>query len=79
MEVNVWTSSSAEHIQRDKTTGLYKVIVRHKEGQRIFTVKHVILATGFASGGAVYVPAYPGLVGSTKFTQDRIDQIEKSF
>jgi len=79
MEVNVWTSSSVEHIQRDKTTGLYKVIVRHKEGQRIFTVKHVILATGFASGGAVYVPAYPGVVGFTKFTQDRIDQIEKSF
>ena len=63
MEVNVWTSASVEHIERDNSTGLYKVLVRHKGGQRTFTVKHVILATGFASGGAIHVPIYPGMVG----------------
>jgi len=62
MEVNVWTSASVEHIQRDNSAGLYEVLVRHKGGKRTFTVKHVILATGFANEGAIRVPTYPGMV-----------------
>ncbi|KAF5359790.1 hypothetical protein D9756_003005 [Leucocoprinus leucothites] len=61
MEVNVWTSANVEHIKRDKSTGLFTVTVQRKEGQRVFTVRHVIFATGFASGGSWYTPTYPGM------------------
>ncbi|KXN87227.1 putative indole-3-pyruvate monooxygenase YUCCA4 [Leucoagaricus sp. SymC.cos] len=61
MEVNVWTSSNVSYIQRDKSTGLFKVTVQRKDGERIFTVKHVVFATGFASGGSWYTPTYPGM------------------
>lgn len=59
--MNAWTSATVAHIQRDNSTGLYKVTVQRKEGERIFTVKHVVFATGFA-GGSVYMPIYPGMV-----------------
>lgn len=64
MELNVWTSSTVSHIQRDPSTGIYKVTVSfkgQKEGTRVLTVKHVIFATGL-SGGAAYMPTYPGMV-----------------
>jgi len=64
MEINVWTSSNVKHIQRDKVTGSYKVIVQRKGEERVFVVTHVIIATGFASGGMVHMPTYPGMVSS---------------
>ncbi|KAF9444560.1 FAD/NAD(P)-binding domain-containing protein [Macrolepiota fuliginosa MF-IS2] len=63
MELNVWTSSTVSHVQRDASTGLYKVTVLlkgEKEETRVLTVKHVIFATGL-SGGAAHVPTYPGM------------------
>ncbi|KAF9448561.1 FAD/NAD(P)-binding domain-containing protein [Macrolepiota fuliginosa MF-IS2] len=62
MELDVWTSSTVSHIQRDNLTGLYKVTVQlgGQKGERIFTVKHVIFATGFA-GGSAHMPTYPGM------------------
>jgi hypothetical protein len=62
MEVNYWTSSTVSYIQRDASTGIYKVTVQQKGGERIFTVKHVVFATGFASGGTVNMPSYPNMV-----------------
>jgi len=64
MEINVWTSSNVKHIHRDKVTGSYKVIVQRKGEERVFVVTHVIIATGFASGGMVHMPTYPGMVSS---------------
>jgi len=64
MEINVWTSSNVKHIHRDKVAGSYKVTVQHKGGERVFVVAHVIIATGFASGGIVHMPTYPGMVSS---------------
>lgn len=61
MELNVWTSSTVSYVQRDSSTGLYKVTVKGPKGERIFTVKHVVFAIGFA-GGSAYMPTYPGMV-----------------
>ncbi|KAF7773525.1 hypothetical protein Agabi119p4_5692 [Agaricus bisporus var. burnettii] len=62
MELNVWTSTTVSHIEREQSTGLFKVKVQHKNkgSERIFTVKHVVLAPGF-SGGSWYTPTYPGM------------------
>ena len=40
------------------------MIVQHKGEERVFVVAHVIIATGFASGGMVHMPTYPGMVSS---------------
>lgn len=66
MELNVWTSTTVSHVEREESTGLFKVKVQHKKkgSERIFTVKHVVLAPGF-SGGSWYTPTYPGMVLQT--------------
>jgi uncharacterized FAD-dependent dehydrogenase len=63
MELNIWTSSKVSHIERDESTGLFKVKVqlKNKNSERVFIVKHVILAPGF-SGGSWHTPSYPGMV-----------------
>jgi cation diffusion facilitator CzcD-associated flavoprotein CzcO len=64
MELNVWTSSAITRVARDNSTGLYRVTMHVKgpqPGERTFTVKHVIFATGFG-GGRAYMPTYPGTV-----------------
>ncbi len=62
MELDVWTSSTVVNAAQDPATKGWKVAVRKPDGtERIFKVKHIIMATGF-KGGRGYVPQYPGMV-----------------
>ncbi|KAF4592656.1 FAD/NAD(P)-binding domain-containing protein [Pleurotus pulmonarius] len=60
MELNVWTSASAEKVVQDKSSGKWIVTVRRPNGDRTFKVNHVIFATGIGAGKGE-VPVYPGM------------------
>ncbi|KAJ6539575.1 hypothetical protein B0H19DRAFT_1213485 [Mycena capillaripes] len=60
LEVPVWTSSEVTDASRD-AAGMWKVTVSNSErGDRIFTVKHLVFATGFGSYRGK-LPTYPGM------------------
>jgi hypothetical protein len=47
MELNVWTSSTVISSTQDPITKLWSVTVKQQDGKdRVFKVKHVVLATG---------------------------------
>lgn len=47
---------------QDSFTKAWTVTVKKFDGtERIFKVKHIVMATGF-KGGRGYVPQYPGMV-----------------
>ena len=61
MELNVWTSSTVINSTQDPTTKLWSVTVKQQNGkERVFKVKHLILALGFRGEG--YIPSFPGKV-----------------
>lgn len=48
---------------QDAETKIWSVTVKKADGiERVFKVKHVVMAMGF-KGGKGYVPTYPGMVG----------------
>ncbi|KAJ7232198.1 hypothetical protein B0H12DRAFT_1261700 [Mycena haematopus] len=60
LEVPVWTSSEVTAASVD-TSGMWKVTVSNGQGgSRIFTVKHLVFATGFGSYRGK-LPSYPGM------------------
>ncbi|KAJ7930009.1 hypothetical protein B0H13DRAFT_2228389 [Mycena leptocephala] len=60
LEVPVWTSSEVTAASRD-SSGMWKVTVSNgQEKDRIFTVKHLVFATGFGSYRGK-LPTYPGM------------------
>ncbi|KAH9836843.1 FAD/NAD-P-binding domain-containing protein [Rhodofomes roseus] len=62
MELNVWTSTSAESV-RTQSDGRYEVMVKKADGTtRTFHVDHVVLALGFG-GGVPNMPTYAGQEG----------------
>lgn len=64
MELNVWTSSTVINAAQDPSTKGWSVTVRKPDGtERVFKVKHIVMATGF-KGGRGYVPHYPGMVSA---------------
>ncbi|KAH9931321.1 uncharacterized protein B0H18DRAFT_991152 [Fomitopsis serialis] len=59
MELNIWTSSSAESVKL-QSDGRYEVVVKKADGTtRTFHVDHVVLALGFG-GGVPNMPTFPG-------------------
>jgi hypothetical protein len=63
MELNVWTSSTVINASQDAKSKNWNVTVKKPDGtQRVFHVRHIVMATGF-KGGQGYVPTYPGMVG----------------
>lgn len=68
LDLNVWTSSTVTKVVRDEDHNLWLVTVASKkqgsseETTRVFRVKHVVFANGWA-GGEPYVPEIPGRVG----------------
>ncbi|KAF7352602.1 hypothetical protein MVEN_01225700 [Mycena venus] len=60
LEIPIWTSSEVTAASPD-ASGMWKVTVSNSQGgQRIFTVKHLVFATGFGSYRGK-VPIYPGM------------------
>ncbi|KAF7355516.1 hypothetical protein MSAN_01468600 [Mycena sanguinolenta] len=60
LEVPVWTSSEVTAASLDPS-GMWKVTVSNSQGaSRIFTVKHLVFATGFGSYRGK-LPTYPGM------------------
>ncbi|KAJ7752730.1 hypothetical protein DFH07DRAFT_516852 [Mycena maculata] len=60
LEVDVWTSSEVRAAAPD-ASGMWKVIVSNGQGEdRLFTVKHLVFATGFGSYRG-NLPTYPGM------------------
>ncbi|KAJ7498695.1 hypothetical protein FB451DRAFT_1334343 [Mycena latifolia] len=60
LELPVWTSSEVIAASPDPS-GMWRVTVRNGQGQeRIFTVKHLVFATGFGSYRG-NLPTYPGM------------------
>ncbi|CCM06537.1 uncharacterized protein FIBRA_08811 [Fibroporia radiculosa] len=58
MELNVWTSTTATHV--DQKDGKWIVKVNKQDGsERIFHVDHVVLAIGWHAG-VPHVPTFPG-------------------
>ncbi|CAA7267532.1 unnamed protein product [Cyclocybe aegerita] len=61
MELNVWTSSTVLSATQDAETKIWSVKVKQSDGtERVFKVKHVVIAMGF-KGGRGYIPTYPGM------------------
>ncbi|KAF8960044.1 hypothetical protein BDZ97DRAFT_1835231 [Flammula alnicola] len=61
MELNIWTSSTVMNATQDETTKDWSVTVKKPDGkERVFKVKHIVMATGFR-GGQGYMPTYPGM------------------
>ncbi|KAF8150950.1 hypothetical protein B0H34DRAFT_730728 [Crassisporium funariophilum] len=61
MEINVWTSSTVVKATQDAETKAWSVLVKQQNGkERLFKVKHVVLAMGF-KGGQGFIPSYPGM------------------
>ncbi|KAJ3506969.1 hypothetical protein NLJ89_g6569 [Agrocybe chaxingu] len=61
MELNVWTSSTVLSATQDAETRIWFVKVKQSDGtERVFKVKHVVIAIGF-KGGRGYIPTYPGM------------------
>lgn len=65
LEIPVWTSSEVAAASPD-ASGMWKVTVRSTQGERLFTVKHLVFSTGFGSYRG-NLPVYPGMVGYTNF------------
>ena len=62
LELNIWTSSTVTAATQDPETKIWSVTVKKADGsERIFKVKHVVLAIGF-KGGLPYIPEIPGMV-----------------
>ncbi|KAF8903686.1 hypothetical protein CPB84DRAFT_1814587 [Gymnopilus junonius] len=60
MELNIWTSSTVTAATQDPETKVWSVTVKKADGgERVFKVKHVVLAMGF-KGGQPYIPEIPG-------------------
>jgi len=60
LEIPVWTSSEVTAASPD-ASGMWKVTVSNSQGEsRIFTVKHLVFATGFGSYRGK-LPTYPGM------------------
>ncbi|KAJ6598831.1 hypothetical protein DFH09DRAFT_1243368 [Mycena vulgaris] len=60
LEVPVWTSSEVTAASRD-ASGMWRVTVSNGQGKdRLFTVKHLVFATGFGSWRGNF-PVYPGM------------------
>ncbi|KAJ6515648.1 hypothetical protein C8R45DRAFT_957213 [Mycena sanguinolenta] len=60
LEVPVWTSSEVTAASLD-ASGMWKVTVSNSQGSsRVFTVKHLVFATGFGSYRG-RLPTYPGM------------------
>jgi len=82
LELNVWTSTSAEGVKL-QSDGRYEVVVKKADGTtRTFHVDHVVLALGFG-GGVPNMPTFPGqedfqgqILHSTRFKTAR-DHIGK--
>ncbi|KAH9931311.1 FAD/NAD(P)-binding domain-containing protein [Fomitopsis serialis] len=63
LELNVWTSSTAESV-RLLDNGKYEVVVEKADGTtRTFVVDHVIMALGLGGG----VPKFPSIPGEDEF------------
>ncbi|KAF8813451.1 hypothetical protein BYT27DRAFT_7180991 [Phlegmacium glaucopus] len=60
MELNVWTSSTVINSTQDPITKLWSVTVKQQNGkERLFKVKHFVLAMGFKDGQG-FIPTFPG-------------------
>jgi len=60
LELNVWTSSTVLSLTQDPITKLWSVTVKQKNGkERVFKVKHVVLAVGFKTD-QWNIPTFPG-------------------
>ncbi|KDR78644.1 hypothetical protein GALMADRAFT_244116 [Galerina marginata CBS 339.88] len=61
MELNIWTSSTVKSATQNPKTKSWSVTVTKADGsERVFNVKHVVLAIGF-KGGVGYIPTIPGM------------------
>lgn len=61
MELNVWTSTTAMDATQDPVTKIWTVTVKRENGEeRVFKLKHIILAIGFK--GDWNIPTFPGQV-----------------
>ncbi|KAJ7662439.1 hypothetical protein B0H17DRAFT_1093497 [Mycena rosella] len=59
LELDVWTSSNVVSARKNQS-GSWDVVVDRAGKERVFTVKHLIFATGIGGGEAKF-PAYPGM------------------
>ena len=67
MELNVWTSSTVINTSQDPITKVWSVVVKQQDGkERVFKVKHIVLAIGF-KGNQWNIPTFPGQVWTRLF------------
>ncbi|KAF8896687.1 hypothetical protein BD779DRAFT_1497248 [Infundibulicybe gibba] len=60
MEIDIWTSSRVVSASQD-ASDMWHVTVKRDDGhERVFKVKHLVLALGFG-GGKGRIPSYPGM------------------
>ncbi|KAI0917747.1 hypothetical protein AcV7_007077 [Taiwanofungus camphoratus] len=59
MELNVWTSTTATHAEKDENDKWTVTVQRSDGTERTFHVDHVIMALGFG-GGVPRIPDFPG-------------------
>ncbi|SOD74659.1 catio diffusion facilitator CzcD-associated flavoprotein CzcO [Jatrophihabitans sp. GAS493] len=65
MELNVWAGTEFVGAERDESAGVWTATVRRGDGaERVFTVPHIVFATGGHSG----VPYVPEVTGLNEFT-----------
>ena len=62
LDLNVWTSSTVTQAIQDPSSEHWKVTVKRSNGtERVFTVEHLIFATG-TEGVGLKMPKIPGVV-----------------
>ena len=62
MELNVWTSTEAQKVERDDAKDEWIVTLIKSDGsQRVMRPKHIVFAFGVA-GNQPHVPQIPGMV-----------------
>jgi hypothetical protein len=62
MELNVWTSTTVQNIDRDDSKDEFVVTLIKADGsKRIMRPKHIVMAIGFA-GNEPKIPDIPGMV-----------------
>ena len=60
MELNVWTSTTVTHAERDEATNKWVVNVQKADGsERVFRVDHLVFALGLGAG-TINIPDIPG-------------------
>ncbi|KAF9522147.1 hypothetical protein CPB83DRAFT_823118 [Crepidotus variabilis] len=61
LELNVWTSTTVLNATQDPQTNVWSIKVKKGDGsERVFKVKHLVLAIGFL-GGRGYTPTIAGI------------------